>query len=78
EMNPEHPDVRSLAAGGWGDHERMERLVQSIRTSDAIHKAMREAEQCIDRAIAHIAQFENGVEKQALEDLARYVVDRKI
>ncbi|MFZ5855272.1 MAG: polyprenyl synthetase family protein, partial [Chloroflexota bacterium] len=42
EMNPEHPDVRSLAAGGWGDHERMERLVQSIRTSDAIHKAMRE------------------------------------
>jgi geranylgeranyl pyrophosphate synthase len=78
EMNPEHPDVRSLAAGGWGDHERMERLVQSIRTSDAIQKAMREAEQCVERAVAHLAPFEDCAEKSALENLARYVVDRKI
>ena len=78
EMNPDHPDVRSLAAGGWGDHERMERLVQSIRTSDAIHTAMREAEQCVDRALAHMAPFENSIEKEALDNLARYVVDRKI
>ncbi len=78
EMNPDHPDVRSLAAGGWGDHERMERLVQSIRGSEAIQKAMREAEQCAERAIAHLAPFEECAEKSALENLARYVVDRKI
>ena len=78
ETNPDHPDVRSLAAGGWGDHERMERLVQTIRASDATQKAMREAEQCVERAIACLAPFENCQERAALENLARYVVDRKI
>jgi len=78
ETNPDHPDVRSLAAGGWGDHERMERLVQAIRSSDAVHLAMREAEQRIERAITHLAQFEPCEERAALENLARYVVDRKI
>lgn len=78
EMNPDHPDVRSLAAGGWGDRERMERLVQSIRRSEAIPKAMREAEQSVERAIACLALFEDCKERTALEDLAKYVVDRKI
>lgn len=78
ETNPDHPDVRSLAAGGWGDHERMERLVQSIRASKAVHEAMREAEQCVERAIAHLAPFEDCEEKAALEELAKYVVDRKV
>jgi geranylgeranyl pyrophosphate synthase len=78
EMNPDNPDVRSLAAGGWGDHERMERLVQAIRASDAPRKAMHEAEQCIERAIANLAKLEVSEERAALENLARYVVDRKI
>jgi geranylgeranyl pyrophosphate synthase len=78
EMNPDHPDVRSLAAGGWGDHERMERLVQSIRGSDAIHQAMQEAEQAVERAITCLAAFEQSEECIALENLARYVVDRRL
>lgn len=78
EMNPNHPDVRSLAAGGWGDAERMERLVQSIRKSDAIQMAMHEAEQAVKRAIAHLLSFEDCIERTALEDLAKYVVDRRI
>lgn len=78
ETNPDHPDVRSLAAGGWGDHERMERLVQSIRASDAIRQAMREAEQRVDSAVACLAPFDDCEERAALENLARYVVDRKI
>ena len=78
EMNPNHPDVRSLAAGGWGDAERMERLVQSIRGSDAIQMAMHEAEQAVKRAIAHLLSFEDCIERTALEDLAKYVVDRRI
>lgn len=78
ETNPDHPDVRSLAAGGWGDHERMERLVQAIRGSDAIHKAMGEAEQRIESAISYLDRFGDSEEKNALEDLAKYVVDRRI
>jgi geranylgeranyl pyrophosphate synthase len=78
EANPDHPDVRSLAAGGWDDHERMERLVQSIRASDAIEKAMREARQSVERALACLAPFEDCEERAALENLARYVVDRQV
>jgi geranylgeranyl pyrophosphate synthase len=78
EANPDHPDVRSLAAGGWGDHERMERLVQSIRASDAIEKAMREARQAVERALVCLEPLEDCVERAALENLARYVVDRQV
>jgi geranylgeranyl pyrophosphate synthase len=78
EANPDHPDVRSLAAGGWGDHERMERLVQSIRASDAIEKAMREARQSVERALVCLEPLEDCVERAALENLARYVVDRQV
>ncbi|MBV6394850.1 MAG: Heptaprenyl diphosphate synthase component 2 [Anaerolineales bacterium] len=78
EANPDHPDVRSLAAGGWGDHERMERLVQSIRNSDSIHRAMREAEGHIQSAVDCLVTFDNTEERSALEELARYVVDRRV
>ena len=78
ESNPEHPDVRSLAAGGWGDQERMERLVEAIRKSDAIQKAMREAEESIERAVSCLADFPPSEERDALESLARYVVDRRV
>jgi geranylgeranyl pyrophosphate synthase len=78
EANPDNPDVRSLAAGGWGDHERMERLVQSIRSSDAIRLAMKEAEQHVQAAIDCLPAFEDSPERTALEDLARYVVDRRV
>jgi len=78
EANPDNPDVRSLAAGGWGDHERMERLVQSIRNSDVIHYAMREAEEHVQRAIDCLSALDDSQERSALEDLARYVVDRRV
>ena len=78
EMNPDHPDVRSLAAGGWGDRERMERLVDAIRTSEAVKMAMREAEQSIERAIHFLEMFDETEERSALEALARYVVDRRV
>jgi geranylgeranyl pyrophosphate synthase len=78
ELNPDHPDVRSLAAGGWGDAERMSHLVQSIRGSDAIQMSMQEARQAVERAITHLSMFDDCVERSALEELARYVVNRRI
>ena len=40
EANPEDSDVKLLAEGGWANQDRMERLVNSIRQSDAIQKSM--------------------------------------
>ena len=78
EAHPDDADVRLLSEGGWGNQERMERLVNSIRQSGAIQKSMREAEEFIKRALDKLLSFHPGIERNALEDLARYIIDRRI
>ena len=78
EINPDDVDVISLPNGGWGNTEHMNRLVENIRSSSCTKKAMVEAEQHVDRALAILARFEPCAERDALENLAKYIVDRKI
>ncbi len=78
ELNPEDMDVLSLANGGWTNHENMARLVEKIRASSCTKKAMVEAEGHIDRALTCLDTLEPSAERDALENLARYIVDRKI
>ena len=78
EANPDDPDVKLLSEGGWGNQDRMERLVNAIRKSDAIRKSMREAEDFIKRALDKLFPLHPGIERRALEDLARYIIDRRI
>jgi geranylgeranyl pyrophosphate synthase len=56
----------------------MTRLVEKIRSSSFTKKSMVEAEQHIDRALACLAPLEPSAERDALENLARYIVDRKV
>ena len=76
ESHPEDDDVRLLKDGGWGNRERMERLVLSIRKSKAIGHAMDEARERIERALAAIEGFQPSTEWGALNELARYIGDR--
>ena len=78
EINPDDVDVLSLPQGGWTNNENMTRLVEKIRSSSCTKKAMVEAEQHIDRALARLESFEPCAERDALENLAKYIVDRKI
>jgi geranylgeranyl pyrophosphate synthase len=78
EAHPNDPDVQLLSEGGWGNQERMERLVHAIRESNAVKQSMREAEAFIQRALKKLDPFHTGVERNALEDLAKYIVDRKV
>ncbi len=78
EAHPDDPDIKLLSEGGWGNQDRMERLVNAIRNSDAIQKSMREAEDFIKRALNKLLPLRTGVERTALEDLARYIIDRRI
>ncbi len=78
EANPDDPDVLSLPQGGWTNNENMTRLVDNIRASNATKKAMLEADQHIDRALAILASMEACAEREALENLAKYIVDRKV
>jgi geranylgeranyl pyrophosphate synthase len=78
EANPEDTDVLSLPNGGWTHNENMTRLVNNIRASNATKKAMLEADQHVDRALACLESFETCAERDALENLAKYIVDRKV
>lgn len=78
EAHPDDPEVKLLSEGGWGNQDRMERLVNAIRNSDAIQKSMHEAEVFIKRALEKLTPLQQGIERSALEDLARYIIDRRI
>ncbi len=78
EINPEDLDILSLPNGGWTNNENMARLVENIRSSSCTKKAMVEAERHIDLALVRLDAMEAGAERDALENLARYIVDRKI
>ena len=78
EINPDDVDVVSLPNGGWTNNENMTRLVEKIRSSSCTKKAMVEAEQHVDRALAKLEAIEPCAERDALENLAKYIVDRKV
>ena len=78
EINPDDVDVVSLPNGGWTNNENMTRLVEKIRSSSCTKKAMIEAEQHVDRALARLEEMPACAERDALENLAKYIVDRKI
>jgi geranylgeranyl pyrophosphate synthase len=78
EANPDDEDVLSLPMGGWNDTDRVQRLVDGIRQSKAIQQSMDEARQSVDRAINALEDAPESPEKEALEDLARFIVDRKV
>ena len=78
EINPDDVDVVSLPNGGWTNNENITRLVEKIRSSSCTKKAMIEAEQHVDRALARLEEMPACAERDALENLAKYIVDRKI
>lgn len=78
ETHADDPDVRLLNEGGWGNRERMERLIQSIRQSDAIVRAMHEAREYVERGLEILASYPASRERASLEELVRYIIDRQV
>jgi geranylgeranyl pyrophosphate synthase len=78
EAHPNNEDVLSLPQGGWKETERVQRLVDNIRQSEAIHKSMEEARQAVRRALQALSDAPASPEREALEDLAKFIVNRKI
>ena len=78
EANPHDKDILSLPEDGWKDSERVERLVGTIRQSPAIEQAMEEARQAVCRAINALEDAPVSAEREALANLANFIVDRKI
>ena len=78
EANPHDEDILSLPEGGWKDTNRVQRLVDGIRQSEAIQQAMDEARSAVHRALSALEEAPETPEKEALDNLARFIVDRKV
>jgi len=78
EEYPNDEDVLSLPGGGWKDTQRVQRLVDGIRKNEAIEKAMNEARQAVSRALSALEDAPVSPEREALENLAKFIVDRKV
>jgi geranylgeranyl pyrophosphate synthase len=78
EAHPDDPDVICLTSGSYSEHERMERLVLEVRKSSGVKRSLDEAQEFIKKALQTLSGMPESAERQALEDLARYTVIRKI
>lgn len=78
EEHPEDEDIRSLPDGGWKDTDRVQRIVDNIRRNAAIEKAMEEARQAVSRALSALEEAPAVPEREALADLAKFIVARNI
>lgn len=78
EEHPKDEDILSLPEGGWKDTERVQRLVDNIRHGKAIQQSMDEARQAIRRALKSLSDAPISPERESLENLAKFIIDRKI
>ena len=78
EEHPNDEDVLSLPGGGWKDTARVQRLVDGIRKNAAIEKAMNEARHAVSRALGALEEAPVSPEREALENLTKFIVDRKV
>jgi geranylgeranyl pyrophosphate synthase len=76
EAMPDDPDLQLLFSGTNFNHARITRVINSILESGAIEASVREANQYIEQALEALADLPHSPERQHLEDLASYIVDR--
>ena len=79
EANPDTPLAQPIRNGKCQEsREQLDRLVEEIRHSPAIEAAMAEARQYIQKGLDLLSELPDSPEVKALEELARYIVQREI
>ncbi len=78
EANPNHPEMAAILRGSLKDEILVDQLITEIRSSGAIQSALGEARGFIDGAIKTLQTLPDGRERQALIEVAEYVVDREV
>ncbi len=78
EMHPEDPEIASILEGHFYSDDRMDNLVESICNSGAIEESMNKARQHVDAALNILRLQPDCPERNALEDLTLYIVDRRM
>jgi geranylgeranyl pyrophosphate synthase len=76
ESNPDDPEMQSILGGHFFSDERIDRLVYSIRESGCIQRSIDVAQEYVNGALDKLHQQPACPERDALEELSRYIVDR--
>lgn len=78
ELYPDDKEMASIMEGRFCSDDRMDRLVNAIRKSGAIELSISEARDYIDCSLETLEDQPETLEKQALVELARYIVYRDL
>lgn len=73
---PDNPEIKLIQGGILFDESRLSRLAMAIRESEAIDKSISEARLFVEHAQVTLSDLPQTVERQALEDLANYIIQR--
>ena len=74
------PDDKTLHAclDGTATEEEADDLIQRINESGVIEQALEEARDCVEKAVQNLEGFPDGKEKDALEKLGPFLLDRDL
>lgn len=78
EMHPEDQEIQSILKSNFCDESCLERVLNSIRASGAIQYSLQEAREAVTRGINSLNNLPPSAERQALTDLAHYIISREI
>jgi geranylgeranyl pyrophosphate synthase len=79
EKHPEDDNARYLIEGNCThDDGVVNSLIQSIRNSPAIEESFEEAHQFVERALKSLSVLPDCEERHALEELAGFIVERRL
>jgi geranylgeranyl pyrophosphate synthase len=78
EISPDQPDINKIIQRKVHEIENLDALISLIRESGAIDQAMEEAKKYIDKALHTLANQPPSAERNALEELAGYIICRSL
>jgi geranylgeranyl pyrophosphate synthase len=77
ESNPNHGTLREMLLRGEMDNDELDHLIDEIRASSAIEKALDQAREFVAAGEAQLDDMPASPERDALYDLAQYIANRK-
>jgi geranylgeranyl pyrophosphate synthase len=78
ESHPDDTDMKVILSSNFCDEACLARMVEAIRSSGAIQQSMNEAKQAVERGLVALYNLPECRERQALDDLAHYIVRRDL
>lgn len=78
EQHPDDPDIARITLGEGVKEEAVIRLVDGVRCCGGIEGALAEARAFVEEGLEALRKLPVCIQRQALEDLARYIVDRQL